>query len=135
VRVICPECKEPMTDSDTMPLRRRFGDRLPEVLYKSVGCQRCSGTGYKGRIGIFEMMMVTDEIRSLILENASAPELRKVASRQGMKSLRDDGFRQLHAGRTSIQEVLRVTKDDIFDVEGLLALDEPKHEPVTKLKV
>ena len=65
------------------------------------------------------MMMVTDEIRSLILENASAPELRKVAIRQGMKSLRDDGFRQLLGGRTTMEEILRVTKDEMFDVNGL----------------
>jgi type II secretory ATPase GspE/PulE/Tfp pilus assembly ATPase PilB-like protein len=129
VRVVCPECKEPLTESEEMPLRRRFGDQLPAVLYKGVGCQKCQGTGYHGRLGIFEMMMVTDEIRSLILENTSAPELRRVASRQGMRSLRDDGFRQLHNGRTTIQEVLRVTKDDIFDVNGLLGLDQPKHEP------
>jgi general secretion pathway protein E/type IV pilus assembly protein PilB len=128
VRVICPECKEPMTDSEVMPLRRRFGEQLPAVLYKSVGCQRCQGTGYHGRIGIFEMMMVTNEIRSLILENTSAQELRKVAARQGMRSLRDDGFRQLHSGRTTVQEILRVTKDDIFDVDGLLGLDQPKQK-------
>ena len=85
------------------PLQRRFGDQLPDVLYKGRGCRQCQGTGYRGRIGIFEMMMVTDDIRSLILENASAPELRKVAIQQGMRSLRDDGFRHLarraHHGR------------------------------------
>jgi type II secretion system protein E len=128
VRVVCPECKEPMTESEAMPLRRRFGDQLPDMLYKGVGCQQCQGTGYRGRIGIFEVMMVTDEIRSLILENTAAPELRKVASRQGMKSLRDDGFRQLHSGRTTVQEILRVTKDETFDLDGLLGFDQPKQE-------
>jgi general secretion pathway protein E/type IV pilus assembly protein PilB len=127
VRVICPHCKEPMTDAEAMPLRRRFGKELPPVLYKSMGCEHCQGTGYHGRLGIFEMMMVTDEVRSLILENASAPELRKVASRQGMKSLREDGFRQLLDGRTTVQEILRVTKDEMFDVSGLMAL-EPADE-------
>lgn len=129
VRVVCPRCKTPMTDSDAMPLRRRFGRELPAVLYKGVGCEYCQGTGYRGRQGIFEMMMITDEIRSLILENASAPELRKVAVRQGMKSLREDGFRQLHAGRTTVQEILRVTKDEMFDVGGLAGFEEPKLEP------
>ncbi len=128
VRVVCPDCKAPMTDSEAMPLRRRFGRQLPAVLYKNVGCEHCQGTGYHGRIGIFEMMMVTDEVRALILENASAPELRKVASRQGMRSLRDDGFRQLTLGRTTVQEVLRVTKDDMFDMSGLAGLDQPKPE-------
>jgi type II secretion system protein E len=128
VRVVCPECKEPLSASEAMPLRRRFGDQLPPALYKGQGCHRCQGTGYRGRIGIFEMMLVTDEIRSLILENTSAPELRKVAARQGMKSLRDDGFRQLHRGRTTIQEVLRVTKDEMFDLDGLLGLAQPKSD-------
>jgi len=126
VRVICPACKEPMTDSEAAPLRQRFGRELPPVLYKNVGCERCQGTGYRGRLGIFEMMMVTDEIRSLILKNASAPELRKVASRQGMLSLRDDGFRQLHNGRTTVQEILRVTKDEMFDVDGLASYEQPE---------
>jgi len=129
VRVVCPECREPLADSEAMPLRRRFADQLPAVLYKSVGCERCQGTGYHGRIGIFEMMIVTDEIRSLILENTSAQELRKVATRQGMKSLRDDGFRQLHSGRTTVQEILRVTKDETFDLDGLLGLQQVKPEP------
>jgi general secretion pathway protein E len=128
VRVVCPECKEPLTDSEAMPLQRRFGDQLPAVLYKGTGCQRCQGTGYRGRIGIFEVMMVTDEIRSLILENTSAPELRKVASRQGMLSLRDDGFRQLHNGRTTVQEILRVTKDEMFDLDGLVSVDQLKQK-------
>jgi general secretion pathway protein E/type IV pilus assembly protein PilB len=135
VRVICPACKEPMTDSEALPLRQRFGRELPAVLYKSVGCERCQGTGYRGRLGIFEMMMVTDEIRSLILKNASAPELRKVASRQGMLSLRDDGFRQLHNGRTTVQEILRVTKDEMFSVDGLANYEQPKQESQGELKV
>jgi type II secretory ATPase GspE/PulE/Tfp pilus assembly ATPase PilB-like protein len=135
VRVVCPECKEHLTESEAMPLRRRFGEQLPAVLYKAVGCSRCQGTGYRGRIGIFEVMMVTDELRSLILENTSAPELRKIASKQGMRSLRDDGFRQLHSGRTTVQEILRVTKDEMFDLDGLASVDQPKQESDKKLDV
>jgi general secretion pathway protein E len=60
-------------------------------------------------------MVVTDDLRSLITENASARELRRVASRQGTTSLRDDGFRHVREGRTTVQEVLRVTKDDTFE--------------------
>jgi general secretion pathway protein E len=114
VRVICPACQEVLSAAELAPLRRRFGAELPETLYKGRGCRRCQGTGYRGRIGIFEVMVVTDELRSLVLENAAAHELRKVAERQGMRSLRDDGFRHLAAGRTTIEEVLRVTKDDVF---------------------
>jgi type II secretory ATPase GspE/PulE/Tfp pilus assembly ATPase PilB-like protein len=116
VRVVCPECKEQVPANEMKSLRQRFGDQLPGTLYRGRGCRRCLGTGYRGRVGIFEMMVVTDEVRSLILKNASAPDLRRVAAGQGMRSLRDDGFRHLRDGRTSIEEVLRVTKDDAFDL-------------------
>jgi len=122
VRVICPDCKEPLSAGEIAPLRQRFGDKLPEVLYKGHGCRQCQGTGYRGRLGIFEMMVVTDEVRSLILENTSAPELRKVAAKQGMRSLRDDGFRHLSEGRTTVEEVLRVTKDETIGQGGLYGM-------------
>ncbi len=115
VRVICPECKEKLPDHEVAPLRRRFGDRLPAVLYRGRGCRNCQGTGYRGRMGIFEMMVVTDEVRSLILDNASPRDLRTASAKQGMTSLRDDGFRHLHAGKTTVEEILRVTKDDMFE--------------------
>ncbi|UCG47775.1 MAG: type II/IV secretion system protein [Phycisphaerales bacterium] len=119
VRLICDECKEKLTVDEIRPLRRQFGDRLPGVLYKGRGCGHCQGTGYRGRIGIFEMMVVTDEIRSLILQNGSPRQLRSEAAKQGMTSLRDDGFRHLSEGRTTVEEVLRVTKDETFDLNHL----------------
>jgi len=115
VRVICPHCKEQLSTSEVIPLRRRFGDILPGSLYKGQGCTHCHGTGYRGRIGIFEMMVVNDDMRSLILENASARDLRRAAVKQGTLSLREDGFRHLREGRTTVEEVLRVTKDEAFD--------------------
>jgi len=115
VRTICPECKEELPEQEVAPLRRRFGDRLPAVLYKGRGCRNCQGTGYRGRMGIFEMMVVTDDVRSLILDNASPRDLRMASAKQGMTSLRDDGFRHLHVGRTTVEEILRVTKDDMFE--------------------
>jgi len=114
IRTICKHCREPLSEAEMAPLKSRFGDRLPKVLYKGRGCRECQGTGYRGRIGIFEMMVVTDDVRSLVIENASAPELRKVAVRQGMMSLRDDGFRHLAEGRSTVEEILRVTKDESF---------------------
>ena len=119
VRVICRECKEPVSPDEMTRLRQRFGDELPEVVYRGRGCRACLGTGYRGRIGVFEMMAVTDDLRSLILKNTSAPDLRRLAAGQGMRSLRDDGFRHLRDGRTTIEEVLRVTKDDAFDLNRL----------------
>jgi type IV pilus assembly protein PilB len=71
-------------------------------------CVRCNHSGYKGRVGVYELMVVTDELRRLILENASADELREVARQDGMRMLRDDGLAKIRAGVTSVAEVLRV---------------------------
>lgn len=122
VRVICPECKEELDGSELERLKPRFGDKLPPKLYHGQGCRRCQGTGYRGRMGIFEMMVVTDEVRSLILENASPRDLRQASGKQGMTSLREDGFRHLWKGETTVEEILRVTKDDTF---GLSTVVEP----------
>ncbi len=119
VRVICRECKEPMASDEVRRLKKEYGDAVPDTVYAGKGCRRCQGTGYRGRIGIFELMVVTDEIRSMILESVSAPGLRRVAMREGMTSLRQDGFRHLREGRTTMQEILRVTKDEQFSKNGV----------------
>jgi len=119
VRLICPHCRERLTPAEVRPIAERFGQSLPDALYKGRGCQRCQGKGYLGRLGIFEIMIVTDEIRSLILQNVSARDLRKVAAQQGMLSLREDGFRHLAQGRTTVEEVLRVTTDERFEENGI----------------
>ena len=77
--------------------------------YEPVGCARCGGSGYKGRIGLYEVMTVTEEIRTLAIERASADAIAEVAVRQGMRRLRDDGLEKVRQGRTSIAEVYRVT--------------------------
>jgi len=115
VRVICSNCKQPSPPADVRALQMGFGPRLPERLYRGSGCRECQGTGYRGRMGIFELMHVTDEIRGLVLDRVSTREVRRVAVRQGMKSLRDDGWRHVLRGRTTIEEVLRVTKDERFN--------------------
>ena len=76
--------------------------------YDAVGCSRCGGTGYKGRTGLYEVMLVTPEIRALALERRSAEEIAEVAVAQGMRRLRDDGLTKVKHGRTSIAEVARV---------------------------
>jgi general secretion pathway protein E/type IV pilus assembly protein PilB len=112
VRVICPQCREQVPESDAKLLRAEFGDLLPPVLYRGTGCRNCAGTGFRGRQGIFEMMVISDEVRSLILNRAPSHELRKVATAQGMISLRDDGWRIVREGRTTVEEVMRNTKDE-----------------------
>ncbi|HZN66941.1 MAG TPA: ATPase, T2SS/T4P/T4SS family [Tepidisphaeraceae bacterium] len=125
VRIICPQCKEPIPAPDLAKFheefRSEFGADVPPTLYKGKGCRHCQGTGYRGRQGVFEIMPVTEEIRSLTLERASTGQVRKVAVREGMKSLRHDGWRLVREGRTTVEEVMRVTKDEQVNV----ALEAP----------
>jgi general secretion pathway protein E/type IV pilus assembly protein PilB len=112
VRLICKHCKEEMPHEDTQRLREQFSDEAPEVIFRGRGCRHCQGTGYRGRQGVFEMMPITDEIRSLILQRSSSRDIRKMAVQQGMSSLRADGWRLIREGFTTPEEVLRVTKDE-----------------------
>jgi general secretion pathway protein E len=82
------------------------------MLNRAVGCDECMGTGYHGRSGVYEMVMITDEIRSQVLRNADSNTIKRVAREEGMNSLRHDGARKVLAGITSIEEVLRVTHED-----------------------
>ena len=93
-------------------LHREFGDDMPEAIYRGRGCRNCKGTGYRGRQGVFELMPITDEIRSLVTERVASTEIRKMALRQGMATLRGDGLRLVREGRTTLEEVLRMTKDE-----------------------
>ncbi len=112
VRLICEGCKKPLPHRETQMLREQYGDVVPQVLYHGVGCRACQGTGFRGRQGVFEMMAITDDLRSLILKRAPSHELRKVAMVHGMSSLRDDGWRVVAEGRTTIDEVMQNTKDE-----------------------
>jgi type II secretion system protein E len=112
VRVICQKCKEEMPAQEAQRLRDRYGDVLPEVLYKGTGCRNCQNSGYRGRTGIFELMVVNDEIRTLILNRQPSTYLRKVAVKDGMQSLRTDGWRLVREGRTTPEEVVSATKDE-----------------------
>jgi general secretion pathway protein E/type IV pilus assembly protein PilB len=112
VRLICKRCRTEMPKADRDRLAGEFGSEVPEVLYKGAGCQNCQGTGYRGRQGVFEMMPITDEIRALILNRSSSRDIRKMALQEGMTSLRDDGWRLVREGRTTAEEVVRMTKDE-----------------------
>jgi general secretion pathway protein E/type IV pilus assembly protein PilB len=112
VRLICKHCKTAVPMEDANKLRHEFGSDMPDVLYFGKGCEKCQGSGYRGRQGIFEMMPVTDEIRQMILDRESSVKIRKIAVEQGMRSLREDGWRLIREGKTTLEEVLRVTKDE-----------------------
>lgn len=113
VRIICPNCKQELPADEGRKIRDEFpSEALPETLYRGAGCRNCQNTGFRGRSGVFEIMGVSDEIRSLILHRAPAHELRKVAVSQGMRSLREDGWRLVREGRTTVGEVIANTKDE-----------------------
>lgn len=111
VRVICPQCKvEQKVDMD---LLREIGFPIngDVRLCEGRGCKECVNTGYRGRLGIFELMLMDDEIRRLTITNADSSQLRKAAIHQGMVTLRQDGFDKVKQGITTIAEVLRVTQE------------------------
>ncbi|MCY2931845.1 MAG: GspE/PulE family protein [Planctomycetota bacterium] len=116
VRLICKECREPIPAADLAAIRAQWGEQTGDVLYHGRGCRACQGTGYRGRQGIFEIMPVTERIRAMIVERASAGEIRREAARFGMVSLREDGWRLVREGRTTLEEVLRATKDESLAV-------------------
>ena len=82
------------------------------MLYRAVGCDECMGTGYHGRSGVYEMVMITDEVRNNVLRNSDSNTIKQIARNDGMVSLRDDGVRKVLRGVTTLEEVLRVTHED-----------------------
>jgi type IV pilus assembly protein PilB len=109
-RRLCDRCKKPYKPSQA-ELREVFGPEwrfeLPEKLYQSVGCTPCSNTGYRGRAAVQEVMTVTEEMHSLILERATSNQIEALALEQGMLTMREDGLLKATAGVTSVREVLR----------------------------
>jgi type IV pilus assembly protein PilB len=106
VRMLCPHCKRPHNLSETVLAEHGLAGAEP---YEPVGCSRCGGSGYRGRVGLYEVMTVSEPIRALILERASVDAMVEVAEREGMRRLRDDGLEKIRAGLTSIAEVERMT--------------------------
>jgi type IV pilus assembly protein PilB len=108
VRMLCSNCKQRTIVSAEVLRENGYKALVDLEAYEPVGCRRCGGSGYRGRGGIYEVMAVTSEVRTLALERRSADELREVAVRQGMRRLRDDGLDKVRQGRTSMSEVARV---------------------------
>ena len=81
----------------------------PPVLHRAAGCPACSGTGYRGRVGVHEVMAMTDEMEALVVTQATGSDMRELALAQGMTTLREDGWAKVLEGLTTIEEVLRVT--------------------------
>ena len=111
VRKICSSCKEEHKPSDRFlkELNLTSWDIKGNKIYKGRGCDNCHNTGYRGRIGIYEIMVINDEIRKLIIEQANTSAIRTAAKRSGMMTLRDSGLIALYNGLTTIEEVTRET--------------------------
>jgi type IV pilus assembly protein PilB len=106
VRMLCQHCKRPQSVPESVLAEHGLAGVEP---YEPVGCSRCSGSGYRGRVGLYEVMSVTEPIRALILEKGSVDDMVTVAVREGMLRLRDDGMQKVREGLTSIAEVERMT--------------------------
>ncbi len=142
VRILCPQCKEAYAAQDyeleelgmdprsmELKLRRKMSNAyLPRgvtysppfpmdgqrpIFYKPKGCEACGGSGYGGRRGIYELMLIDDAVRPLILKHADSNAIRKAAMESGMDTMRDDGARKVLLGKTSVEEVLASTQDDV----------------------
>jgi type IV pilus assembly protein PilB len=112
-RVLCERCKEPYAPEELELQQAGYPEWLwPEItqIHRPVGCAACSNTGYRGRMGLYEVMPMTEEIERLTVERASAESIKTVAVQQGMITLRDDGLEKVRMGITSIEEVARVVK-------------------------
>ena len=108
-RLLCGHCKRPVTLTPEALATAGFRAEANVEAFEAVGCTRCKGSGYRGRLGLYEVMPVSDAIRSMTIERASAEAIAEVAQREGMRKLREDGFERVKEGVTSVAEVARVT--------------------------
>ena len=114
VRVLCTDCREPHTPSASE--LNRIGltpAQCSRPIYRAKGCRACRNTGYRGRSAVHELMVVDDDVRDLVMKKADASSIRRVCTSKGMKILRQDGAERVLAGQTTIEELLRVTQEDI----------------------
>jgi len=109
VRVLCKQCKQPDISPTIQVFKVKLGIPAETTIYRSVGCRDCRNTGFHGRQAIFEWMDTDNEIRQLILKNASSDEIRNAARKGGMRMLAEDGWRLVRMGVTTVEEVLSVT--------------------------
>jgi type II secretory ATPase GspE/PulE/Tfp pilus assembly ATPase PilB-like protein len=107
--VLCPQCKQVDNSPTAQAFKEQVGIHANTTIYRSVGCRECRNTGFFGRHAIFEWMDTDNEIRQLVLKNASTDQIREAARHGGMRTLADDGWRLVSMGITTVEEVLSVT--------------------------
>jgi type IV pilus assembly protein PilB len=113
VRKVCPHCKEEYTPSPEMKEFLTLQGFSSEKVIRGKGCDRCRKTGYAGRLGIYELMVMDDSLRDLVTGNPDVTHLRKLCRERGLVTLRTDGFRKVMSGLTTVDEVLRVTENSL----------------------
>jgi len=109
-RRLCPECKQEYVPEEEALVRVEFPFEPgnPPKLYRAVGCKKCNGIGYRGRMGVHEVLTMSEPLERLAVSNASADDIKRQAVAEGMRTLREDGFEKVKAGVTSIEEIMRV---------------------------
>ncbi len=113
VRVLCPSCKRPADHPETFIRDVGFPSDLVNKICKPVGCESCRHTGYRGRLALFEICVLTPALQEMINQGKPVEMLRARALQDGMIPLREDGWKRVAAGLTSIEEVVRVTSADL----------------------
>jgi type IV pilus assembly protein PilB len=113
VRKICPHCKEEYVPSDEMKEFLQLRGFSSEKTFRGKGCDRCRKTGYTGRLGIYELLVMDDSLRDLATANPDVTQLRKLCRERGLVTLRDDGFTKVMKGLTTVDEILRVTESGV----------------------
>jgi type II secretory ATPase GspE/PulE/Tfp pilus assembly ATPase PilB-like protein len=110
LRKICPYCREVYVPTEfERGLLKEYSKNGERMLYKGKGCENCINTGYTGRVGIFELLVVSNKIRQMVQDKMSSEEIKAEAAREGMTTLREDGMNKVFEGVTTLSEVVRVT--------------------------
>jgi general secretion pathway protein E len=114
VRVLCPACRQAYQPAaEELAKLGVRPDRTGNVnAFRAVGCAQCLGTGYRGRTGIYEILVLDEDLRALVLAKADANAIKSRAIEHGMRTLREDGAKKILSGTTTTEEVLRVTSED-----------------------
>jgi general secretion pathway protein E len=113
VRRVCKKCRHTVEMAPEVLREIGGGNGMAFDVYEGKGCEECAQTGYRGRAGIYELLLVSDAVRQLILSRSSADAIRDAAIKQGMRTLRDDGWRTVREGVTTVAEVVRVTQEEV----------------------
>ncbi|MFA6173659.1 MAG: ATPase, T2SS/T4P/T4SS family [Kiritimatiellales bacterium] len=121
IRRLCPSCRKPLEMDDAkIALLHKEGFPVEELathtVYEPSGCDACRGSGFKGRTGIYEILTVDDHIRPLIIDRSASSDIKREAMRHGLHTLRDDGWRKVLDGVTTVEEILRVSEEDEDEV-------------------